>query len=158
LEIFERDSGVAVPRILDLDIGRVTGLAVSPVRDEVALTNHRNELLVGDLQTDELRLLDSTPYGPAADRRWFGSIAQPAWSHYGRWLAYRRGVSVHSTAIYLCRVETGETAAATVPVLHDVAPSFDPDGNYLYFLGYRDFDPVYDNMHFDLGFPRGMRP
>jgi tricorn protease len=37
-------------------------------------------------------------------------------------------------------------------------PSFDPEGRYLYFLSLRDFDPVYDNLHFDLGFPFGMRP
>jgi tricorn protease len=39
-----------------------------------------------------------------------------------------------------------------------VAPAFDPGGNYLYFLSYREFNPVYDNLHFDLSFPWGMRP
>ena len=39
-----------------------------------------------------------------------------------------------------------------------MAPSFDPDGNYLYFLSYREFNPVYDNLHLDLSFPWGMRP
>ncbi len=38
------------------------------------------------------------------------------------------------------------------------SPSFDPDGKYLYFLSYREFNPVYDGLHFDLGFPWGMRP
>jgi len=28
----------------------------------------------------------------------------------------------------------------------------------LYFLSYREFDPVYDNLHFDLVFPRGVKP
>ena len=42
--------------------------------------------------------------------------------------------------------------------LQDVSPAFDPEGKYLYFLSRREFDPVYDNVHFDLGFPRGMRP
>ncbi|MGL4651705.1 MAG: S41 family peptidase, partial [Caldilineaceae bacterium] len=44
------------------------------------------------------------------------------------------------------------------PVLRDVAPTFDPDGNHLYFLSFREFNPVYDGLHFDLGFPWGMRP
>jgi tricorn protease len=43
-------------------------------------------------------------------------------------------------------------------VLQDIGPSFDPEGKYLYFLSRREFDPVYDGMHFDLGFPKGMRP
>ena len=34
----------------------------------------------------------------------------------------------------------------------------DPDGKYLYFLSSREFDPVYDALHFDLGFPSAMRP
>ncbi|MCC6457680.1 MAG: PDZ domain-containing protein [Caldilineaceae bacterium] len=46
----------------------------------------------------------------------------------------------------------------TRPVLHDVRPAFDPEGRYLYFLSYREFNPVYDGLHFDLGFPWGMRP
>ncbi|HSH13705.1 MAG TPA: hypothetical protein VLA15_08145, partial [Desulfurivibrionaceae bacterium] len=52
----------------------------------------------------------------------------------------------------------GEITQITEPVLHDVRPSFDPEGHYLYFISYRVFDPVYDNLHFDLGFPRGARP
>ena len=37
-------------------------------------------------------------------------------------------------------------------------PSFDPNGDILYFLSYRDVDPVYDNIYFDLNFPCGVRP
>ncbi|MES2962760.1 MAG: S41 family peptidase, partial [Bdellovibrionota bacterium] len=46
----------------------------------------------------------------------------------------------------------------TNPLLSDTRPFFDPSGEYLYFLSYREFDPVYDNMHFDLSFPRGVKP
>jgi tricorn protease len=52
----------------------------------------------------------------------------------------------------------GQRHVITRPVLHDVRPAFDPDGKYLYFLSYREFNPVYDGLHFDLGFPWGMRP
>ncbi|MEZ4556627.1 MAG: hypothetical protein R2854_09325 [Caldilineaceae bacterium] len=43
-------------------------------------------------------------------------------------------------------------------MLHDVSPAFDPTGRHLYFLSYREFNPVYDSLQFDLGFPWGMRP
>ena len=46
----------------------------------------------------------------------------------------------------------------TQPTLRDTRPAFDPEGKYLYFIGQRDFDPVYDELHFDLGFPKGSRP
>src|SRR5438045_1367454 len=42
--------------------------------------------------------------------------------------------------------------------MHDTEPAFDPEGDYLYFLGQRELNPVYDNLHFDLGFPKGVRP
>src|SRR5437764_2274896 len=61
-------------------------------------------------------------------------------------------------AIKLCKLETGETFQVTEPVLQDMRPAFDPDGKYLYFLGYRVFNPIHDNLQFDLSFPRGMKP
>jgi tricorn protease len=40
----------------------------------------------------------------------------------------------------------------------DRAPAWDPDGNYLYFISTRDFNPVYDALQFDLSFPQASRP
>ena len=42
--------------------------------------------------------------------------------------------------------------------IRDTCPSFDPTGSYLYFLSHRTFDPVYDSLFFDLGFPFGAEP
>ena len=50
------------------------------------------------------------------------------------------------------------TTALTEPEFRDSAPAFDPQGRYLYFVSVRTFDPVYDNVRFDLSFPRGARP
>lgn len=143
--------GSAPPRQLaDLDVGRVVTLEVAPTADLVALANHRNELLLVDLGGEpSLRQLDRGEFGP---------IDQPAWSPDSRWLAYGIPTSPQTSAIKLCRVETGETTFATRPVLIDRSPAFDPDGKYLYFIGHRDFDPVFDSHQFDLGFPRGTRP
>jgi tricorn protease len=55
-------------------------------------------------------------------------------------------------------LESGETTQVTNPTLRDRSPAFDPEGKYLYFIGQRDYDPVYDELHFDLGFPKGSRP
>jgi len=51
-----------------------------------------------------------------------------------------------------------ETHEVSEPLLHDVEPVFDPQGRYLYFLSHRIFNPVYDNLQFDLNFPKGMKP
>jgi tricorn protease len=81
-----------------------------------------------------------------------------AWSCDSRWLAYGFANTAQTMAIKLAQVETGETTQVTNPTLRDRSPAFDPEGKYLYFIGQRDYDPVYDELHFDLGFPKGSRP
>jgi tricorn protease len=149
LEVHHAEGKANTERLEDLDVGRPVNLVVSPKKDQVALSNHRNELILVDLDARTTRVLDRSRY----DR-----IRGIAWSPDGRWIAYGFVETAQTSIIKLCRVETGETWPATRPVLFDVAPAFDPAGKYLYFLSYRDYDPVYDNMHFDLNFPWGMRP
>ena len=135
----------------ELDLGRVVELAASPTGAELALTNHRCELLRVDLRGDQPQLatLDTSRYG---------ELAHLAWSADGRWLAYTYPDGPRTSAVKLARMESGQTWQVTRPVLRDWAPAFDPQGRYLYFLGQRYLDPVYDEVQFDLGFPLGSRP
>jgi tricorn protease len=148
LEIHHLD-GSAPRRLEGLDLGRPIALEVSPKADAIALANHRFELIHVNLESGESRVLDCSHY----DR-----IADFAWSPDGAWLAYGFGVSRETHAIKLCELSSGETHVVTDPLRYDVAPVFDPKGRYLYFLSYRSFNPVYDNLHFDLSFPRGVLP
>ncbi|WP_329079859.1 S41 family peptidase [Streptosporangium sp. NBC_01469] len=178
--------GVTEPVRLDhLDTGRAIELEVSPTSDLVAVANHRNELILVDLTPGSASDSASSPApgsvfgsvsglpagevpgraggeGPARgrviDSSRFGAIEDLAWSPDGRWLAYACRDTAQTTAVKLCRVETGETSFATRPVLWDARPAFDPGGDYLYFIGQRVFNPVYDELHFDLSFPLGSRP
>src|SRR5205823_8321589 len=81
-----------------------------------------------------------------------------AWSPDGSWLAYSFANTGQTQAIKLCNIESGETTYVTEPVLKDVCPRFDPEGKYLYFLGYRTFNPVSDNFQFEFSFPKGVKP
>ncbi|MEV0349774.1 S41 family peptidase [Nonomuraea sp. NPDC050680] len=137
----------AAPAIARL--GRITALVPDPAHDRVAVTNHRDELHLVDLATGRAVLVEANPHGPPAD---------PAWSHDGHWLAYATPLNAHTAAIMLHHPATGQTVAATEPLLEDSRPAFDPRGRYLYFIGQRVFSPVYDQLQFDLGFPLGTRP
>ncbi len=142
----------SVERLAGLDIGRPLELAVSPKKDKdlVAFSNHRYELVLADLKEKTARVLDKSNYG---------RIGGIDWSPDGQWVAYGFMASGYTSAIKLCNVETGETHYVTAPEnFGDFGPSFDPRGKYLYFISYRDFDPVYDSHYFDLNFPRGSRP
>ncbi len=149
LELHRIDHGEPVHRLAGLDIGRPMALLPSPARDQVALTNHRHELLLVDLAEPSVRVLDRSHYA---------GLRGVAWSPDGHWLAYGFPNSEQTSIIRLVEVDSGAIHDATKAVLRDEEPAWDPEGKYLYFLSARDFDPVYDNLHFDLNFPRGVRP
>jgi len=148
-EIHYADASKDPERLDNLDIGMPFELAVSPKAEKLVLSNHRFELMLVDLESKECKLLDKSRYS---------RIAGFDWSPDGKWVAYGISLTDKTTSIKLCKIETGETWEVTKPVLRDVRPSFDPEGKYLYFLSYREFNPVYDNLHFDLNFPLGMLP
>ena len=79
-----------------------------------------------------------------------------AWSPDGAWLAYtfaRRHPPLRDQAVSTSPARTA-TLRSPSPSSATTAPAFDPTGRYLYFLSMRTFDPVYDNVQFELSFPR----
>jgi Uncharacterized protein related to the periplasmic component of the Tol biopolymer transport system len=149
LIIFTPDGTAEPVTFPELDFGRAVSLLVAPTEDLVAITNHRNEVVLIDLKARSLKVLDRSD---------FAEVGGISWSPDSHWLAYDFTLSYQHTAIKLCNIESGETYQVTNPVLHDTRPSFDPEGKYLYFLGQRIFNPVSDRLQFDLSFPRGTKP
>lgn len=140
----------SMQRFEDVDAGRIRGtIAVSPTDNRIAFANHRHELCLFDVESGELRVLDTSDY-------WF--IVGMDFSPDGKWLAYAKVISEQTSVIMLCELETGATHRLTRPAGWDMQPSFDPDGRFLYFISYRVFNPVWDSLHFELSFPRGSRP
>ncbi len=137
------------------DIGRVTELAASPTADVVAVANHRNELLLVDLAERRLRVIDKSPAARIHDL---------AFSPDGRWLAYCAAVQHDPVAtadvaiVRIAKVKSGAVHDVTPLLRGDESPVWDPEGNYLYFISTRDFNPVYDALQFDLSFPQASRP
>jgi len=142
-------TGTGPVRLGALDIGRVSALKVSPTADALLLANHRNELLHLDLVEKALRVVDRSEHRP---------IGGFDWSPDGNWAAYGFATSNYQMGIRLWDRRTDTRHDATTPVLADRRPAFDPDGKYVYFLGERDLNPVYDGLQFELSFPRGTRP
>ncbi len=148
LKIYREDGKESVILPM-LDIGRPIELEPSPKEPIVALTNHRNELIIVNLKSKRRHILDKSP---------FRRISGITWSPDGAWIAYSFPDSERTLCIKIANVVDKKTYFATKSVLNDFAPSFDPDGKYLYFLSTRHFDPVYDNMQFALGFPAHIKP
>jgi tricorn protease len=134
---------------LPWDIGRVITMRAAPRGNRVAIGNHRNEVLIGDLDTGEVTVIDRSDFGRTEDL---------GWSPDGAWLAYQSWTDGRHCAIKLYSVTGKSATLVTQPEFLDYAPAFDPDGKYLYFLSIRTFDPVYDAVQFELSFPRAARP
>jgi len=140
----------AEPVVLDeFDVGHVHGLSISPKADLVAVSNHRCELLLVDVEKRTMKVCDKSP------NRNIGGLA---WSADGRWLAYSFPCTAQTVCLKVHRPETGEIHQVTKPVLADHSPAFDPEGRYLYFIGAREFSAAYDSLRFDLNFPKSRRP
>ncbi len=148
LEIHPVKGGETV-RLDTLDIGRPTGICVCPVGDFLLVSNHRNELLYIDIAAQTAQVIDRSPAR---------HIQGMDWSPDGRWAAYGYGPTAYTTEIRIWDRTNGEMQTVTRPVLHDTDPAFDPEGKFLYFIGTRELNPIYDNLHFDLGFPKGQKP
>jgi tricorn protease len=149
IELHKADQTEKPRYITDHDIGRVVSLAVSPTSNILAVSNHKHELLLVDVDKKKTHLLDR---GPAA------RIERMAWSPDGRWIAYSYAPYPDACNLRIYDTKENRTHDVTTPIRADFCPSFDPDGNYLYFLSSRDFNPVYDAINFDLGFPFAVRP
>ena len=145
VELIEQAGSRAMP----WDVGHVSAMRAAPRGRRVAIANHRNEVLIGDLASGTLTVIDRSEAGRSDDL---------AWSPDGAWLAYSFWTSPRHLAIKLHDVARNTSTLVTQPDFRDYAPAFDPDGRYLYFLSLRTYDPVYDSLQFDLSFPRGGRP
>ncbi len=136
-------------RVVPWDAGHVARLRAAPQGTLVAIANHRNEVLVGDVASGELVKVDASEFGRSDDL---------AWSPDAAWLAYTFAASTRHVALKLYDVATRKSTFVTQPEFRDYSPSFDPEGKYLYFLSLRTYDPVYDSVQFELSFPRAARP
>lgn len=139
------DLGTGTTRTLEkADFGRAVTLIPSSVGEEwIALTNHRNELMLVNLKTQEVTRI------ARSERRWFMGVN---WSPDGRFLAYSRSLQSNCAVIEIYDTQTKKIHPITRPFMVDSLPVFDPEGKYLYFVSSRELNPVYDELQFDLGF------
>ncbi len=72
--------------------------------------------------------------------RW--GIMDYVWSPDSRWIAYTSQTANMNEAILLYDTTNGKTVKLTDDMTEDWSPSFSPDGQYLYFLSNRTFNPI----------------
>ncbi|WP_413289813.1 S41 family peptidase [Bdellovibrio sp. HCB337] len=132
------------------DWGVVRAVSHNPKKDIIAIANNRCELFIVDTKTQRFTLVEKSVAFRSFDL---------TWSPNGRYLAYTTAVeSRQNLQIHVYDTKIKRTRMLIQPIVGDSSPCFSLDGQYLYFIGVREFYPVYNATHFDLGFPFGAKP
>lgn len=139
----------AKAKIYHGDFGRPYGFLPSPCGKWIAYSNHRNELCILNLESEELIRIDQNK---------FGMIHSYDWSPDSRWLAYSINDTRLTTRIMIYGLEDKQCHVITKPVKFDDEPCFDPDGKYLYLLSSREYEPVMDSLQFGFSFIKDCKP
>ncbi|MGZ3507494.1 MAG: S41 family peptidase [Vulcanimicrobiaceae bacterium] len=148
--IHSRDASVEPRLVTKGDIGRVTELVASPTEELLAFANHRQELVLLDVEDGATRVVDKSIGNRVTDL---------AFSPDGRYVAYVFWPGGdNSSIVRVVRTKSGKIYDVTPQLRVDHGPAWDPEGKYLYFISTRDFDPVYDALQFNLSFPQAQRP
>lgn len=129
--------------------GKIWALVKVPHRNQLALTNNRNQIFILDLDKNTHVEVEKSN---------FGRMSEVSFSPNGKILVYTSYLSSERTGIRLYDIERRELRWITNPVHSDWSGSFDLSGKYFYFLSIREFYPNYNATHFDLGFPFAGRP
>ena len=145
--LLNRDGSTA-QRFDKVKIGRPLEFVSSPDGKYLAYANVKQQIALLDLEKGKQRVIEHSAFGRPADL---------TWSPDSEWLAYSFPQTQTTSAIRLANAKSGEVTPVTDGTYPDFAPSFDPKGKFLFFLSRRHLDPVYDDLYFDLNFPKTTR-
>jgi tricorn protease len=148
-------SGGEWRRLAAGELSVVDDLAASPDGAWVATAGADGAVRLTDVESGETREVDRSQHDAAQQLSWSPDSRWLAWSHAG---ANDPDSLGHLRQIRLSEVTTGRVVEATPIRFADTEPVWTPDGRYLAFLSRRVFDPVYDQVRFDLAFPDATRP
>jgi len=115
-------------------LGRCEHLVPNPVTAVVAISNQRLEVGLLNLDGSGVKLIDRAPV----------DLSDLVWSPCGTWLAYV--VCTHGSTNSVIRIYNAADGEGPFDVtcgrFQDSCPSWDPDGEFLYFVSKRDFIPL----------------
>ncbi len=135
--------------------GIIISMKLSPDNKTLALGNNRFELFLLKLDNFELEKIDESESDYINDFSWSSDSFLLAYSYpETKYFLSSNGSS--SIKIYDAGDKTKHQAST--PGYVDFSPVFSPDNSYIYYLSKRYFDPVVDELVFDLGYQNITKP
>ncbi len=85
-----------------------------------------------------------------------GQVTDLAWSPRGNHLAFSMEDENQLSSIYVWSAEDGRVRRITGGAFDETNPSWDPQGNYLFYLSTREFAPLISNVEFNYATNRNI--
>ncbi|MCC7144358.1 MAG: PD40 domain-containing protein [Candidatus Eisenbacteria bacterium] len=142
-------------RMLTRDhIGPLGPLVWSPDGTRIATTDRELRILLVDAKSGRFTEVDQSPQGSS-----YNLVNESyRFSPDGKWLAYAHLEPNWNWIIRLYEIATGKQTTVTSAAMSSYAPSFDPEGKYLYFLSDRVFSARYSSGNHYFAYDRPTKP
>lgn len=114
----------------------------SPDSRKIAFADEDKKIYLLDVASGQLEQIDEDIWMNHGGLNGF----RIEWSPDSRWLTYSRALVNQKGAIFLYDAREGELHQVTSGYYSDAQPTFDPNGEYLYFTTDRALEPVYSDL------------
>lgn len=146
--------GSGEPRLLDFDhTGPLDALCWSPNGEWISVTDRENRLMLVDVKTGAMTLVDQSPEGGT-----YNTINRSLrFSPDSKYVAFDREEPNETRSVYLYGIKTGEKTRVTSPLVSSYGPAWDPSGKYLYLMSDRTFAPRSGGPNYSVWFENTTR-
>jgi tricorn protease len=111
----------------------------------IAFTDNTGRLYVVEAATKRRQTIARDPAGPVQDYRW---------SPDGRYLSFSLNESNGFSGVFIWSVADGKTRRVTPQFFNAHSPAWAPNGELLYFLSEREYQPLLSTVEFDFATDR----
>ena len=137
-------------RVIEGDFGNILKMKASPDGAVLALSNHRNELLVIELDDGNITNVFTNSYDFIYEN--FN------WSPDSRWLVFCQNMNKNLVQVQVYDYKNKKITPVTQPGIYYSQPVFDTKGEYLYFITGSVLNPTYSDLMFDVTFINSRIP
>lgn len=147
-ELYHKRAGIdaVATRLTDRGGGYIYKPQVSPDGSKLAFIDHSMSINLLDISNKELTQLDKLRWLRDGTAHRMLEEYRVSWSPDSRRLAYSRGLDNRNHAVFIFDADRQQTHQITSGFYNDYNPLFSPDGNYLYLLTSRNFEPVFSDL------------
>ncbi|MFO0982933.1 MAG: S41 family peptidase [Planctomycetota bacterium] len=127
----------------------------SPDGSKILFGNKDFALFYIDVASRKVTKIDAS--NQLKNDEFFWEVSDYCWSPDSKWIAYSLVQFNHNNRIFLYSVEQAKSYPVTQDFYDCLNPSFDANGDYLYFLSYRNFDARIDIFEDDHVIPNPVQ-